>query len=96
MMILGVAIWFFPRAEKDDLKYRPTRILSLYWIFTISTGLRFISEIGTGVASGFAMGRAGFAMSAIQAFAAIALVYSIWGRIRPVGSQIREKRGERF
>jgi len=27
MMIMGVALWFFPRAEKDDRKYNPDLIL---------------------------------------------------------------------
>jgi len=30
MMILGVAVWFFPRPTKDDKKYRPIVVLWIY------------------------------------------------------------------
>ncbi len=43
MMIMGVALWFFPRAEKNDKRYNPTLLLITYWIMTISTALRFFS-----------------------------------------------------
>ncbi|MCK7528065.1 MAG: cbb3-type cytochrome c oxidase subunit I [Ignavibacteriales bacterium] len=45
MMIMGVAFWFFPRAEKDDKKYNPDLILVTYWMMTISTAMRFIMQI---------------------------------------------------
>ena len=48
MMIMGVALWFFPRAEKNDRKYNPDLILVTYWIMTISTLLRFIFQIFAG------------------------------------------------
>ena len=45
MMIMGVALWFFPRAEKDDKKYNPDLILIIYWLMTIATGLRFVFQV---------------------------------------------------
>ena len=96
MMILGVAIWFFPRAKKDDRKYNPTWIYIYYWIFTLSTAGRFVFEIVFGLLTNSCWSIAGFICTILQTVAALGLVYSIWGRIRPVGSQIREKQGERF
>lgn len=39
MMIMGVALWFFPRPDKEDKKYNPNLITITYWILTISTAL---------------------------------------------------------
>jgi len=96
MMILGVAVWFFPRARKDDTTYKPTWIYVFYWLFTLSTSGRFIFEIVYGLGTNPGWRMAGFICTIFQVFATIGLVYSVWGRIRPVGSQIRESKGERF
>lgn len=96
MMIMGVALWFFPRAEKDDKRYNPDLILITYWLMTIGTGLRFIFQ----VTSNFVISdllRILIALSSIvQVIAMILFFYSMWGRIRPVGSQFREAKGEKF
>ncbi len=96
MMILGVAVWFFPRPTKDDKKYRPIVVLWIYWIFTISTSARFVVEIMQGVSAQPGLQNVGFWLSVIQVMASVGLVISVWGRIRPVGRPLREKKGERF
>ncbi len=96
MMILGVAVWFFPRPAKDDSKYKPGVILGLYWLFAASTLLRFVAEVISGFPGYQGLRLVGFIMSTLQVGATVGLVYSIWGRIRPVGSQRREKKGEAF
>ncbi|MBU2494222.1 MAG: cbb3-type cytochrome c oxidase subunit I [Bacteroidetes bacterium] len=96
MMIMGVALWFFPRAEKTDKKYNPDLILIVYWLMTISTGLRFIFQIIKGLFWTESFDIFIAVTSALQVLAMILFFYSIWGRIRPVGSQIREARGEKF
>ena len=45
MMIMGVALWFFPRPEKEDKKYNPDLILITYWLMTIATALRFVFQV---------------------------------------------------
>jgi cbb3-type cytochrome oxidase subunit 1 len=95
-LILGVALWLFPRAAKDDSRYRPERIEAAYWILTISTAVRFVAEIA----------RAGTENSIVRWIVVITgaaqvagfglYFFTMWTRIRPVGSQIREARGERF
>lgn len=96
MMIMGVAIWFFPRAEKSDNKYKPNLILLLYGFITISTAVRFTAEVI------FAYMNDQFSKilivisSAGQVFSFILFFYSIWGRIRSVGSHLREAKGEKF
>jgi len=96
MMIMGVALWFFPRPTKDDKRYNHDLILITYWTMAISTALRFIFQvllsfiylkwISTGVTI----------FSTFQIIAIILFFYSIWGRIRSVGSYKREKDGEKF
>jgi hypothetical protein len=95
-LILGVALWLFPRAAKDDIRYRPERISAAYWLLTFSTALRIGAEVARAwlpyswlawlvVAGGFG-----------QAAGIGLYFWTMWSRIRPVGSQLREARGERF
>ena len=37
-MILGVALWLFPRAPKDDTRYQPRIVTASYWLLASSTG----------------------------------------------------------
>jgi heme/copper-type cytochrome/quinol oxidase subunit 1 len=96
MMIMGVALWFFPRAEKTDKKYNPDLILVVYWLMTISTLLRFIFQVIKGIHWSETFDYFIATTSALQVISMILFFYSIWGRIRPVGSKIREARGEKF
>ena len=96
MMIMGVALWFFPRPEKDDKRYNPGLILIVYWLISISTGLRFVFQV---LGSFYFIPWLNIVIpifSSLQVFAMILFFYSIWGRIRAVGSQYREAKGEKF
>jgi len=96
MMIMGVALWFFPRPEKDDKRYNPDRIMVVYWIMAISTGARFVLQITD---SFLILAPLQWLMTAASVFQGIGMLmffYSIWGRIRAVGSQYREAKGEKF
>ncbi|MBK7381633.1 MAG: cbb3-type cytochrome c oxidase subunit I [Ignavibacteriales bacterium] len=96
MMIMGVALWFFPRAEKDDKKYNPDLIKVVYWLMATATFLRFIFQL---VGSYYYLPIVNtliFFFSALQVIAMILFFYSMWGRIRAVGSQYREAKGEKF
>ena len=52
MMILGVALWMFPRPERDDVRYRPALAQAAYWLLTVSTATRFLSEVSSRSAPG--------------------------------------------
>lgn len=95
-LILGVALWLFPRPAAGDGRYRPGRVVAAYWVLVVATGARFVAEAlrawsGAGwlpwvvVAGGFG-----------QVVGLALYFWTMWGRIRPVGSQVREGRGERF
>jgi len=96
MMILGVSVWFFPRARKDDKRYDPRLVSLAYWGFTAGTIIRFVSEIWSGVEPQSPAQLMGFWSSMVQVSASLILMYTLWGRIRAVGSQLREQKGEKF
>jgi len=96
-LILGVALWLFPRAPKGDTRYRPERIAVAYWVLTIATAARFLAELARAWRGADAwlawivvLGGAGQVVGILLYF------WTMWTRIRAVGSQIREAKGERF
>ena len=44
MMIMGVALWMFPRPERQDVRYRPLLSEVAYWLVAGGTAARFIGE----------------------------------------------------
>lgn len=96
MMIMGVALWFFPKPDKNDTRYNPSLILFSYWIITTATALRFIAQF---VQSFFWKDWINYVITISSIFQVIAFglfFYSMWGRIRSVGSHLREAKGEKF
>jgi heme/copper-type cytochrome/quinol oxidase subunit 1 len=95
-MILGVALWLFPRPEKEDRRYSPWLAELAYWLLTAGTLARFVGELvrRAGAPRWIALTIV-FASTAQVAGLAV-FFYTMWSRIRAVGSAIREQRGERF
>lgn len=97
MMIMGVALWFFPRAEKNDKLYKPALVLASYFTITISTILRFVSQVISSFVPADSALKFLLTLSAVGQVAGILIFFlSIWGRIRSVGSHLREAKGEKF
>lgn len=95
-LIFGVALWLFPRAPKGDRQYTPGRAAAAYWILLAGTSARVGGELLRSVlwepwipwvivASGIA-----------QVAGVLVYLWTMWPRIRPVGSHLREAKGERF
>lgn len=95
-LILGVALWLFPRAEKGDTRYRPERVELAYWVLTISTAARFLGEIARSGSDAAALRWLVLASGAAQVAGFAIYFHTMWPRIRPVGSHLREARGEKF
>jgi cbb3-type cytochrome oxidase subunit 1 len=96
MMILGVALWLFPRPDKGDVRYRPALAAASYWFVTLGTLVRVLGELAR-IASPSLVVRWVVVLSGFAQIAGIALFFfTMWTRIRAVGSQHREARGERF
>ena len=43
-MILGVALWLFPRPEKGDSRYKPRLAETAYWLLTSGTAARVLAD----------------------------------------------------
>lgn len=82
MMVMGVATWMFPRPAKDDARYRPELAETVYWVMTISTGLRAAAELMAGWSAApilrvlVALGGLG------QLLGAALFVINMWTRVR--------------
>ena len=97
MMIMGVALWFFPRPEKDDPLYKPELILISYYLMAISTAVRFISQVLLSNIAPNEILKFILMISSLDQIAGLIIFFiSMWGRIRSVGSYIREAKGEKF
>lgn len=101
MMIMGVALWLFPRPDKSDAQYDPRLAAAAYWLITIGTAARVGGEVMR--SSLFNMNISALwlrvsivAAGFLQAIAIGLFFFTMWTRIRPVGSQAREAKGERF
>ena len=95
-LILGGALWIFPRAEKSDTRYRPERIAAAYWILTVSTLMRFIAEAARAYSDETLLAWAVVLGGIGQAAGLMLYFWTMWTRIRPVGSALREAAGEKF
>ncbi|HYD54064.1 MAG TPA: cbb3-type cytochrome c oxidase subunit I [Gemmatimonadaceae bacterium] len=96
MMILGVALWLFPRPEKGDERYRPEMADAAYWLIAVGTLGRVVGELLRQASAAPAL-RWGVVLFGLAQIAGVALFFhTMWPRIRPVGSQVREAKGERF
>jgi heme/copper-type cytochrome/quinol oxidase subunit 1 len=96
MMIQGVALWLFPRPAKDDERYTPRLAEAAYWLMVIGTAARIAGEVARPYTAAFWLRVATLAAGVLQAVAIALFFHTMWSRIRPVGSQAREARGERF
>lgn len=96
MLIMGISLWMFPRPEKEDKRYSPEVAHLTYWLMTCGTATRLIGEMAQGWAAGGTSSNLAFAGALAQVAGIVLFIYNIWSRIRPIGSHIREARGEKF
>src|SRR4029453_132440 len=83
MIVMGVGPWLFPRPGRDDARYRPALAEAVYWIMTIGTALRAISEVAAGVTEGTAILRALIVVGgSAQLMGALLFVLNMWWRVR--------------
>lgn len=95
-LILGVALWLFPRAPKDDTRYSPARAEASYWILLVATLGRFLAEAARAWTDAPFLGWVVVAGGLGQIAGLGLYFWTMWSRVRPVGSHIREAKGERF
>src|SRR5690606_16790173 len=96
MMILGVALWLFPRPDKSDERYSPAVARVAYWLLAVGTGTRVAGELARVSVTDQWLRWVVVIASLAQIAGILFFFHTMWGRIRPLGSQAREARGERF
>ena len=96
MMILGVALWLFPRPDKSDVRYRPALAETAYWLLVVGTAARVVGELLRPERDALPLRLAIVAGGVLQVAGLAVYFYTMWSRIRALGSQARESRGERF
>jgi hypothetical protein len=95
-MILGVALWMFPRPARDDTRYHPGQIEVVYWLLALGTAGRIGGEVARSQSGPAWLRWVILGCGLGQVVALLLFVWAIRARIRAAGSQIREARGERF
>ena len=96
MMILGVALWLFPRPGKEDARYSPGRVALAWWLLTAGTAVRIAGELAGGSSRARALGIVVLLAGTLQIVGLALYFHTMWTRIRPLGSRAREDAGERF
>lgn len=95
-LILGVALWLFPKPPEGDTRYRPGRIDAAYWTLTIATAARIAGEVARSAAGPDWLRWLVTVAGAAQVVGFAIYFWTMWPRIRPVGSHLREAKGQRF
>ena len=96
LMILGVALWMFPRPQAGDGRYQPALVETAYWLLTVGTAGRILGELLRPSHDSVALRVAVLTTGLAQIAGVAVFFFTMWTRIRPVGSAAREARGERF
>jgi len=95
-LIMGVALWLFPRPGKDDDRYRPERVNTAFWVLLLGTTARVGGELLRAWSPAGWLAWLVLAGGGLQVAGFGLYFWTMWSRIRPVGSTLRESRGERF
>ncbi len=82
MIVMGVATWMFPRPARDDIAYRPELAEAVYWVMTVTTGLRALAEILAGLSPSSVLRLVIAAGGLGQVLGALLFVANMWRRVR--------------
>ena len=82
MMILGVALWMFPRPAKDDRRFDPRLAEVAYWLLTVGTAARVGGELLRPSSAATGLRWTILAGGAAQALGIGFFFWTMWGRIR--------------
>jgi cbb3-type cytochrome oxidase subunit 1 len=82
MMILGVALWMFPRPAKEDTHFDPRLAEAAYWCLAVGTAVRVLGELLRPASAAPAL-RWGIVLGgAAQALGLVLFFWTMWTRIR--------------
>jgi heme/copper-type cytochrome/quinol oxidase subunit 1 len=92
-MILGVALWIFPKPLAEDRRYRLQLIELVYWLLLAGTLMRFGGELARAYSSEPWLAWPVLLGGLAQTLALALYVWTMWYRIRASARQLREARG---
>ena len=96
MMILGVALWLFPRGGSEGRRYDPQLAAVAYWLLAAGTAIRIAGELTKSARNAAWIGGLVVAASVGQVAGIALFFFTMWPRIRSAGSHVREAKGEKF
>jgi cbb3-type cytochrome oxidase subunit 1 len=82
MMILGVALWMFPRPAKEDTRFDPRLAEMAYWCLTLGTAVRVGGELARPGLAAPGVRWAIVLAGAAQAAGLGLFFWNMWTRIR--------------
>ncbi|HET7423048.1 MAG TPA: hypothetical protein VFJ92_05775 [Gemmatimonadales bacterium] len=82
MMILGVALWMFPRPAKEDTQFSPLLAEVAYWFLTLGTAGRVLGELLRPGNASLALRWVVVAGGTAQAVGLAIFFWTMWTRIR--------------
>jgi len=93
MMIMGVALWMFPRPAADDARYRPERMTLVWWLLAVAVPVRSAAEIASNWTPATLPHALVFGASAVEVVAIVIFFANLLPRIRsPREEYQREQR----
>ena len=82
MMILGVALWMFPRPVRDDTRFNPRVAEAAYWMLTVGTVVRIAGELLRASSDAAPLRLAVLGAGLLQIAGILAFFSTMWTRIR--------------
>ena len=95
MLIMGIALWLFPR-PREKVFYSPLIAEITFYLMFAAIAVRSTGEILNGFIFSRWIAWAIVAGSFGEIAGIVLFFINIWNRIKPVGSHIREAKGEKF
>ena len=93
-MILGVALWLFPKPLRSDPHYRSGLIETVYWLLLVGTLLRFLGELARAYITIPALAWVVLLAGIAQVLSLLLYMWTMWYRIRPTMRELRSAQGE--
>ncbi len=95
MLIMGIALWLFPR-PREKVFYSPFIAEITFYLMFAAIAVRSAGEILNGFILSRWIAWAIVAGSFGEIIGIVLFFINIWNRIKPIGSHIREAKGEKF
>ncbi|MBI5433685.1 MAG: hypothetical protein HZA52_12715 [Planctomycetes bacterium] len=93
MLILGVALWMFPKAAEGDPRWKPWRFELVYWLFVVGVVGRSTGEIVREYSLARGWSVLVFVASCVEVLAVFVWVISMLPRIRSPREELQKSGG---